>query len=123
MRKAALEVGINGQIDGLAQRGEMLADIVERNAIVGLSDRPRKARAGGGNCLEAHVLQRPRAADIPGVGQHEAASLVHLAECCSLVFSCCGHDLSLACVWLRNDICAPRATLEHDPEKWKPVFR
>ena len=53
MREAALEIGIDGQIDRAAQRGEMRQHVLEGNAIVGLSDGPRKACARGSDRLEA----------------------------------------------------------------------
>ncbi len=103
MRKPALEIGVDGQIDGRAQRGKMSADIVQRDAIVGLCDRPRKACAGRGDRLEPHVLQRSRAADIPGVRQHEAAGLVHLVERRPLVGCRDRHDLSPFVVCLARE--------------------
>src|SRR5205085_9555847 len=84
-RKAPYEIGIDGQIDSAAKLGEMLADFIKRDAIVGLADRPGKASAGRGDCLEPDMRERPRAADIPGVWQHEAAGLVHLTECRAFV--------------------------------------
>ena len=60
VREAAFEVGIDGQIDRRAQRGEMIADIVERDVIVGLADRPGKAGAGGGERLEAEAAAPAR---------------------------------------------------------------
>ena len=63
-------------------------------AIVGLSDRPRKARTGGSDRLEAQMLQRLRAADIPGVWKHKAPGFVQLAKCDALVCCCCRHDTS-----------------------------
>ena len=68
MRKAALEIGIDGQIDRGAQRGEMLADLVERDAIVGLSDRPGKAGAGGGQRLEAQCCNARALPTSKGLG-------------------------------------------------------
>jgi hypothetical protein len=100
VRETALEIGVDRQIDRAAQRFEVPADLVERDAVVGLADRPSKAGAGGGDRLEAHVLQRPRAADVPGVGQHEAAGLVHPAECGALVRCGDRHDLSPSIVFL-----------------------
>src|SRR4051794_2777220 len=58
----------------------MVADIVHGDAVIGAPDRPRKTRAGRSDGLEAEQLERPRAADIPWVRQHEAAALVQLLE-------------------------------------------
>ena len=43
MRKAALEIGIDGQIDRRADRGEMIADVVDGDAVVGLADASRQS--------------------------------------------------------------------------------
>src|SRR5438270_6805666 len=85
MRKATLEIGVDGKIDRAAKLSEMHADLIKRDAIVGLADRPRKACAGRCNCLEPEMREGPRAADIPGIWQHEAAGLVHLTECRAFV--------------------------------------
>ena len=98
MRKAALEIGVDGQIDRRAQRGEMIADLIDGDAVVGLADGPGKAGAGGGQRLEAEMLQRPGAADIEGIGQDEAAGLVHLRECGALVRGRDRHGFS-PCPW------------------------
>ena len=83
--ETTLEIGVDGQIDRVAQRGQMIADIVDRDAVIGLADRPRITGAGRGDRLEAEVRQRPRAADVPRVRQHEASRLVQLAERRALV--------------------------------------
>jgi len=95
MGKAAFEIGVDRQIDRRAQRGEMRADIVDGDPIVGLSNRPCKARTGGRKRLESQMLQRQRAADVPWVGNREATGLMHLPECCAFVLSCDRHDRSL----------------------------
>src|ERR1700733_10548843 len=58
----------------------MRQHVLDRDAIVGLADRPRKAGAGGRDRLETEMLERPRAAGIPGIWQHEAPGLMHLTE-------------------------------------------
>ena len=93
MRKAVLEIGIDGNVDRRADRGEMIADVVDGDAVVGLADGPGKARAGGGQRLEAEMLQRLGAADIERIGDDEAAALVQLLERGALVSSC-QHGLS-----------------------------
>ena len=49
MRKTAFEVGIDRQVNGVAERSEMFADIIDGDAVVGAADRPRIARAGRGD--------------------------------------------------------------------------
>jgi len=68
MGKAAFEIGVDRQIDRRAQRGEMRADIVDGDPIVGLSNRPCKARTGGRKRLEPQMLQRQRAPTSHGLG-------------------------------------------------------
>jgi hypothetical protein len=67
----------------------MRADLIERDVAVGLADRPGKAGAGGGERLEADVLQRQRAADVPGIRDHETSATVQFAERRALV---CGRE-------------------------------
>src|ERR1700752_2064408 len=93
MRKAVLEIGIDGDIDRRRDRREMVADIIDGDAVVGLANAPGEAGAGGGQCLEAEMLQRLGAADVEGVRDDEAAGLVELLEGGALVSSC-QHDLS-----------------------------
>ena len=83
--KAAFEIGIDGQIDRRAQRGEMIADLIDGDAVVGPGDGPGKTRAGGRQRLEAEMLQRAGAAGIERIGDDEAAALVHLLEIGALV--------------------------------------
>src|SRR6185437_11956322 len=85
MGKAVLEIGVDGYIDRRADRGQMIADIVDGDAVVGLSDGPGEARAGGGQRLEAEMLQCLGAADVEGVGNDEASGRVELPECGALV--------------------------------------
>ena len=79
VRKAVLEIGVDGNIDGRADRGEMIADIVDRDLVVGARDGPGKARAGRGQRLEAEMLQGARGAGIVRIGDDEASGFVQLA--------------------------------------------
>src|SRR4029077_15209712 len=88
MRKTVLEIGIDGNVHRRADRGQMVADVVDGDTVVGLADGPGKAGAGGSERLEAEMLQRLRRADINGVGYDEAAAFVQLSECGALVSSC-----------------------------------
>ena len=58
VRKTAFEIGVDGQVDGIAQRGEMFADVVDRDAVVGAADRPRIASAGGGDRFDGPWAER-----------------------------------------------------------------
>src|SRR4051812_48378104 len=73
----------------------MAANVVERDAVVGLADRPRKAGAGRSKRLEAELLQRLGAADIEGVGDDETSGLMHLPDRRALV--CCRDRHGLSC--------------------------
>jgi hypothetical protein len=97
MGKAALEIGIDGNIDRGADGGEMGQHILQRNAVVGPAERPGEARAGRGNRLEAEMRERFRRADIDGIGDHETAALVQLAEMDAFVSSCQRHRSLLCC--------------------------
>ena len=94
VREAALEIGVDGQIDRGADRGEMIADLIERDAIVSLADRPGKTRAGRGERLEAEMLQRLGAADVERIGQHETSGSMHLVERRALIGCRDRHGLS-----------------------------
>ena len=98
VRKAVLEVGIDGDIDRRADRGEMVADVVDGDAVVGLGDGPGKACAGGRQRLEAEMLQGFRAADIERIGDDEASALVQFPERGAFVSSC-QHGRSLPCLF------------------------
>ena len=58
----------------------MAQHIVKRDLAVLEPKRPRHARAGRGQGREPQLLQPPDAADVPGIGQHEAALLMQRAE-------------------------------------------
>ena len=66
---------------------------------VSAAHRPGHAGAGGGERLEAKMLQDLRRADVPGIGQHEAAALVQLAERRALVADGQAHGVLL---WLQG---------------------
>ena len=48
--------------------------------VVRPADAPGEPRAGGGEGLEAHLAEHPGAADVPRIGNHEAARLVQGSE-------------------------------------------
>ncbi len=85
MGKAALEIGVDGNVDGRADRREMRQHLVDRDFVVGLADGPGKAGAGRGDRLEAEMSQGLGAADVERVRQHEAAALMQAAESRALV--------------------------------------
>ncbi len=98
VRKAVFEVGINRDIDRRADRGQMGADVVDGDAVVGLGDGPGEACARGSQRLEAEMLQGFRAADIERIGDDEASALVQFPERGALVSSC-QHGHSPSCLF------------------------
>src|SRR5579883_476594 len=63
----------------------MRADVIDRDMIVGLADRPRKAGARRGERPETHMRERLRRSDIKGIGDDEATTFVQLAERCAFL--------------------------------------
>jgi hypothetical protein len=125
VRKAVFEVGINRDIDRRADRGEMIADVIDGDAVVGLADGPGKPGAGRGQRLEAEMLQGLRAADIKGIGDDEASALVQFPERGAFV-SRCQHGLTPLNVCLRRvDSGAtpvPPDASRHDLAQERPFF-
>ena len=101
MGEAVLEVGVDGDIDRGGDRGEMIADVIDGDAVVRLAHGPGETGAGGSQRLEAEMLQRFGAADVEGIGDDEAAGLVELPEGGALVSSC-QHDLSHVVLFARG---------------------
>ena len=54
--------------------------LIERDMRVGTAQGPGKPGTRGGQRLETHPLERPRAPDIPRVGHHETSGLVQATE-------------------------------------------
>src|SRR5215510_9926699 len=84
VRKAALEVGVHGNVGGGGDLAEMGEHRRARHAAVGETLREGEARAGRGERLESETLQIARRAHVPGVGDDEASLRVELAERCAL---------------------------------------
>jgi excisionase family DNA binding protein len=78
--EARLEIGVHREVDGPAQGRQVREDVVAGHRVVRAAGRPGVARAGRRQGGEAVVLEQPGAADVPGVGQDEAASLVEGAK-------------------------------------------
>src|SRR5262245_64597907 len=76
MRVAALEVGVHRHVGGGGELGDVGEHLLARHATIGGAARPGKSRAGGGERLEAQVLQVARGADVPWVGNNEASTFV-----------------------------------------------
>ena len=89
--KATLKISIDGNIDGFCDGAEMRERVVDRDAVVGPPERPCEARAGRGERWKPELRQQPRAADIPGIRNDEAAGLVKLTKGCATVGDG-GHD-------------------------------
>ncbi len=84
-RVAGLEVGVHREVGRLHDLADMGEHEVARHAAVRQRPRERKARAGGRQRLETEKLQIARAADVPRIGDHEAARFVQVAEGAALV--------------------------------------
>ena len=99
----------------LAVEGEtatLTMDVDEKGGLLGgyelgLAERPGKTGTGGGQRLEAEMLQGAGAAGIEGIGDDEAPALVQFLECGAFV-SRCQHG-SLPSIFVgAADIVAPR---------------
>lgn len=73
-RKAAFEVRADRHVNAQNDRSEMDQRLIKGDAIVW------PPRAGGGQGHEAEPGERARGADVPWVGDHEAASGMELVE-------------------------------------------
>src|SRR5262249_3253958 len=73
VRKAALEVGVHGNVGGGSDLAEMGEHRRARHAAVREALREGEARAGRGERLESETLQIARRAHVPGVGDDEAS--------------------------------------------------
>src|SRR5438445_4720965 len=51
----------------------MRQHVVAVHAIIGAPDGPGKTGAGGGERRKSQMLQKPRTADVPGIGKHKTA--------------------------------------------------
>src|SRR5438132_12571672 len=65
VRKAALQIGVHRHVGRRDHRLKMREREVARDRVVGIGLPKGKARARGGQRLEAEMLQVARAADIP----------------------------------------------------------
>src|SRR5215831_277157 len=80
VRKAALEVGVHGNVGGGSDLAEMGEHRRARHGAVGAALGESEARAGRGQRLESETLQIARRAHVPGVGDDEASLRVELEE-------------------------------------------
>jgi len=77
-----LEIGVDWQIDG----GDDGGDVGEHRGAsdgglgIGQTLREGEAGAGGGEGGKAEATEVVRGADVPGIGNHETAALMQLAE-------------------------------------------
>src|SRR3954468_4931188 len=79
-REAAFEVAAHGHGHAVRERSKVRQRGLQRHAIVSAPDRPREPRAGCRQRLESKTHERPRAAEIPRVGNHETATVVKTSE-------------------------------------------
>ena len=83
--KAVLEIGIERHVGRFRQFAEMRQHLIAALRAVGIALRMGLARARRRQCFEAQALQIARAADIPRIGNDEAAGFVKLMEGLPLV--------------------------------------
>ncbi len=74
--KAVLEIGVERNVGRGRELLVMRQHLVARLRAVGIAHRMGVAGAGGGQRLEAEALKIARAADVPRIGNDEAAALV-----------------------------------------------
>src|SRR5207247_6568784 len=101
--KAALEVGVHGNVGGDNDLAKMGEHHRAGHGAVGEALCESEARAGRGERLESETLQIARRAHVPGVGDDEASLRVELAERCAL-FGGRGHggaSLLRSAEWVR----------------------
>ena len=79
-REAALEVGVDRHSHAAGDRAQVRQRLLQRHAVVRPAQRPGEAGAGGRQRREAQLREQAGAAEVPRVGDHEAAGLVQLAE-------------------------------------------
>ena len=94
--KAALEVGVERQVGGRGDLGEVSKNLIARLRAIGETLRMGVARTGGRQRLEAEALQIAGGADVPRIGNDEAAGIMQAPE--GVAFFCrrrVGHGKSL----------------------------
>jgi len=74
--ETTFEVRIDGQVGRLDHLGQMIQHPIAGHSAISMAVRPCEAGAGGGQRLEADTLQIAGAANIPWIGNYEAAALV-----------------------------------------------
>ena len=79
-RVATLEVGVDRDVHGVRDGAQVVERLVERDLVVGAPQRPCHPAAGRRQRREAHLLEDPRGAGVPGVGHDEAALGVQAVE-------------------------------------------
>jgi len=79
-REAALEVAVHRNLDPAGDGLEVGQRVVEGHAVVGDPVRPGEAGARRGQGGKAEPGEQPGAAEVPRIGEHEAAGLVESAE-------------------------------------------
>jgi hypothetical protein len=84
-RETALEVGVHGNVGRRNYLLQVRNHHVARHTVVRTTLRPGEASAGGGECLEAEALQKPRAAHIPRIRNDETAALMQALKGAPLV--------------------------------------
>src|SRR5262249_24392170 len=94
-RIAGFEIGVHRQIAGGHDRSDMRQHAIAADGVVRQSQRPGRTRARGGDRFEAEMLEIARAADIPRIGNDEAAALMERTKHAALLGDA-GHDAFLS---------------------------
>ena len=92
VRIATLEISVHRQVGGGDDLGDMREHVVARHRRVGEAARERETRARGGKRLEAQMLQIACGADVPRIGNDEAAGRMQLVKRGAL-FGDGGHEV------------------------------
>ncbi len=79
-RITRLEIGVHRQITRSHDRRHVRQHRVAPYRGVRQAERPGRARARGGDCLEPEMLEIARGADVPRIGDDEAAARMQCAE-------------------------------------------
>ena len=78
--EATFEIGVDRHLSARGDRAEVGQHLVEGDRVVGPAERPGEPRACRRERLEAESRERAGAADIPRIGDDEAAARMEIAE-------------------------------------------
>src|SRR5688572_4468455 len=84
-RETTFEVRVDGHLDAMRNRSKVGEGVLERHAVITLSQGPRESGARRRERRKAELSQDTRAAEIPWIGHHEATGLVKLPKCAAAI--------------------------------------